>query len=117
MAEVDAAPDADVQSLAAKGQRWQQLLLSNSYQHQPLVADAWCAAFVWPKQPGPLPTQPRRTRSGASSVTGRARPRLRSKKTSELATQYCFFHWHLAFPQVFARGGFDVVLEIRHGSG
>jgi glycosyltransferase involved in cell wall biosynthesis len=23
---------------------------------------------------------------------------------------YCFFHWQLAFPQVFARGGFDVVL-------
>jgi hypothetical protein len=24
--------------------------------------------------------------------------------------QYSFFHWHLQFPQVFARGGFDVVL-------
>jgi hypothetical protein len=31
-------------------------------------------------------------------------------KVQELAHQYNFFHWHLAFPQVFARGGFDVVL-------
>ncbi|HEX8107487.1 MAG TPA: hypothetical protein VF516_07145, partial [Kofleriaceae bacterium] len=28
----------------------------------------------------------------------------------ELADQYRFFHWHLQFPQVFAKGGFDVVL-------
>jgi len=32
------------------------------------------------------------------------------RMVSELASQYHFFHWHLAFPQVFARGGFDVVL-------
>jgi hypothetical protein len=28
----------------------------------------------------------------------------------QLAAQYQFFHWHLAFPEVFANGGFDVVL-------
>ena len=27
-----------------------------------------------------------------------------------LADQYQFFHWHLAFPEVFAKGGFDCVL-------
>jgi hypothetical protein len=27
-----------------------------------------------------------------------------------LASHHHFFHWHLAFPEVFARGGFDVVL-------
>jgi hypothetical protein len=30
--------------------------------------------------------------------------------TRRLAEQYRFFHWELAFPHVFARGGFDVVL-------
>jgi hypothetical protein len=28
----------------------------------------------------------------------------------QLASQYQFFHWHLAFPEVFAHGGFDVNL-------
>ncbi len=28
----------------------------------------------------------------------------------KLAREYRFFHWHLAFPQVVAKGGFDVVL-------
>ena len=37
-------------------------------------------------------------------------PALTVKTVEELASQYHFFHWHLAFPQVFARGGFDVVL-------
>jgi hypothetical protein len=110
VAEVDAAPDADVQSLAAKGQRWQQLLLSNSYQHQRLVADAWCAAFVWPKQPGPLADAAPTNEIWRQLRDGQGAPALTLKTTSELATQYCFFHWHLAFPQVFARGGFDVVL-------
>ena len=110
VAEVDAAPDADVQSLAAKGQRWQQLLLSNSYQHQRLVADAWCAAFVWPKQPGPLADAAPTNEIWRQLRDGQGAPALTLKTTSELATTYCFFHWHLAFPQVFARGGFDVVL-------
>ena len=30
--------------------------------------------------------------------------------TNELAEEYHFFHWRLAFPEVFAQGGFDVVL-------
>ena len=37
-------------------------------------------------------------------------PDLTLKTTAELAKQYSFFHWHLQFPQVFAKGGFDVVL-------
>jgi len=110
VAEVDATPDADVQSLAAKGQRWQQLLLSDSYCHQRLVADAWCAAFVWPKQPGPLADAAPTNEIWRQFRDGQGAPALTLKTTSELAAQYCFLHWHLAFPQVFARGGFDVVL-------
>jgi hypothetical protein len=110
VAEVDAAPDADVQSLAAKGQRWQQLLLSNSYQHQRLVADAWCAAFVWPKQPGPLADAAPTNEIWRQLRDGQGAPALTLKTTSEVAAQYCFFHWHLAFPQIFSHGGFDVVL-------
>lgn len=31
-------------------------------------------------------------------------------EAGRLADQYQFFHWHLAFPEVFAQGGFDVSL-------
>ena len=109
--ELDAAPDGDVASLTQKETRWETILGSDAYRHQKFVADAWCAAFVWPKQAGPsvdaAPTnelwRQLRDRQGHP-------PTFTAKTTDALAGQYGFFHWHLQFPQVFAKGGFDVVL-------
>lgn len=111
VARLDAEPDADARTLAAKEDHWQCILKSAPYQHQKFVADAWCAAFVWPKQLGALadaaPTNSlwRQLRDGQGQV-----PSLTTKTVKELAEQYRFFHWHLQFPQVSAKGGFDVVL-------
>lgn len=111
VAALDAAPDADAEGLKAKETRWEEIRASKAYRHQRFVADAWCAAFVWPKQPGPLaeaaPTNElwRQVRDGQGEP-----PVLTVKTTVELAERYRFLHWHLAFPQVFAKGGFDVVL-------
>src|SRR5690606_270231 len=99
------------EALAKKQQRWDGILGSPEYRHQKFVADAWCAAFVWPKQPGELadaaPTNElwRQIRDGQGKA-----PALTTTAVEELANQYRFFHWHLQFPQVFAKGGFDVVL-------
>ena len=54
VAELEAASDADAGALARKESQWEGILESEAYRHQLFVADAWCAAFVWPKQPGPL---------------------------------------------------------------
>lgn len=111
VAELEAAPDSDAGALARKESRWEAILTSAEYRHQRFVADAWCAAFVWPKEPGELadaaPTNDlwRQIRDGQGQP-----PALTVKTTEALAKQYDFLHWHLAFPQVFARGGFDVVL-------
>jgi len=74
-----------------------------------LAADAWCAAFVWKK-----------TRQFERGVTEDIFRRISRYPTDvepstgdeirRLAEQYRFFHWHLAFPEVFAAGGFDVIL-------
>jgi hypothetical protein len=109
--ELDAASDANVEALAKKEERWDGLLGSPEYRHQKFVADAWCAAFMWPKQPGELtdaaPTNElwRQLRDGQGTA-----PALTTTTVGELADQYRFFHWHLQFPQVFAKGGFDVAL-------
>lgn len=111
VAELDAASDANPDALAKKESQWGGILGSAEYRHQKFVADAWCAAFVWPKQPGAqaeaAPTNEvwRQLRDGQGKPSA-----LTAKTTEELAEQYTFFHWHLQFPQVFARGGFDVVL-------
>lgn len=111
VAELEAASDANPEALAKKESQWDGILGSAEYRHQKLVADAWCAAFVWPKQPGDLaeaaPTNElwRQLRDGQGQP-----PALTTKTVGELAEQYRFFHWNLQFPQVFAKGGFDVVL-------
>ncbi|XXF81228.1 N-6 DNA methylase [Myxococcaceae bacterium GXIMD 01537] len=108
--DLDAESDADVAALAGKEQHWSGILSSDAYRHQKLVADAWCAAFVWPKHPGPFveaaPTNDvwRKVRDAGTSS------QATTKSVDDLAGEYHFFHWHLQFPQVFAKGGFDVVV-------
>lgn len=105
------APDAKLVEVERKRSQWETIRASEEYRHQRFVADLWCAAFVWPKLAGELaeaaPTNARwqqvRARQGVASDATEA-------TTRELAAQYRFFHWHLAFPAVFRRGGFDVVL-------
>ncbi len=112
MRAVEGAPDADAATLAEKQQKWKALLASQAYEHEKLVADAWCAAFLWPKAvPGPVVE--------AAPTTARWLA-LRDKEvppspvfvetTRRIAEDYGLFHWELAFPHVFAQGGFDVVL-------
>ena len=47
----EAAPDADLAAVESKEARWEKLQASAAFRHQKFVADAWCAAFVWPKPP------------------------------------------------------------------
>lgn len=72
-----------------------------AYLHARHVADAWCAAFVWPKTPdAPQPvtnavfrTLQHPNAAGASAST--------NNEIVRLVKQYAFFHWHLEFPEVF----------------
>jgi hypothetical protein len=110
VAALDAMREDDVQSLHGKERHWTGILSSEAYQHQKLVADAWCAAFVWPKQQGALvEAAPTNDVWRTLRCTGQASA-LTVETTNALAAQYRFFHWHLQFAQVFAKGGFDVVL-------
>jgi hypothetical protein len=111
VAEFEAASEANPEALAKKESQWDGILGSAEYRHQKLVADAWCAAFVWPKQPGDLAEVAPTNELWRQLRDGRAPPPAQTVQTvGELAEQYRFFHWHLQFPQVFAKGGFDVVL-------
>ncbi len=111
VAELEAASDADSEALAKKEGKWGEILQSQAFSHQRLVANAWCAAFVWPKQPGALSDAAPTNELWWQLRDGQDKPAALTVQTTEkLAEQYMFFHWPLQFPQVFAKGGFDVVL-------
>ena len=112
MRAVEQAPDADAAALAEKRRRWNALLASDTYEHEKLVADVWCAAFLWPKvEPGPVAEAAPTTGTWLALRDKKVPPSPRLVETTrQIAGDYGLFPWDLAFPQVFARGGFDVVL-------
>ncbi|MCE7937908.1 type II DNA modification enzyme [bacterium] len=124
MAALDDAPDDSVAAVRAKETRYADLVRGSDYRYGRFLADTWCAAFVWVKSgAGPQPITEevfRRIERNPHAVE-----RGLEEEVRRLAAQYRFFHWHLAFPQVFRmpapgaaaenaqagwNGGFDVVV-------
>ncbi|GHO76990.1 hypothetical protein KSD_47610 [Ktedonobacter sp. SOSP1-85] len=113
-----------VEDVRRKQEYYDKLVKSSDYEYSKLWADAWCAAFVWKK-----------TREFEPPITEETFRKIErnphtlaawmKEEVARLAQQYQFFHWHLAFPDVFRvpgkneqpeneqtgwSGGFDVVL-------
>jgi hypothetical protein len=124
---LNSAPDSSPDQVAAIRDRYAELVHGTSYQNARLWADTWCAAFVWKKDNTEIgnfcPTE-RDFRNVERSAQAGLLPHVRAE-VERLRNQYQFFHWHLAFPDVFRPpgkdeppeneqsgwcGGFDVVL-------
>ncbi|RMH21648.1 MAG: hypothetical protein D6696_05340, partial [Acidobacteria bacterium] len=126
MMRLDALGDDTVAEVREKEAMYRDLVASSGYEHGRLLADAWCAAFVWHKRQSPERPYPiteevfRKIERNPHSVAGWLKAEVK-----RLAEEYQFFHWHLAFPEVFRLpaageeiaddgpgwiGGFDVVL-------
>ncbi len=109
--ELEAADDASRDALERKELQWDGILLSAAYRHQKFVADAWCSAFVWPKRTRALADAAPTNEVWRQLRDAQGQPlALTTETVVALADQYRFLHWHLQFPQVFAKGGFDVVV-------
>ncbi len=79
------------------------------YQRKKLEADFWTAAFFWPLQKrktgllSDLPTHGlfrRLQNEGPATI-----PPEMQERVAALAEHYCFFHWHLEFPDVWSDDG------------
>ncbi|MEN9763145.1 MAG: hypothetical protein RI906_2971 [Pseudomonadota bacterium] len=109
LAALDSMPEDTVEAIAAKRAAFAQAEDDQQLSSERLRCDLFCAAFFAPKsavnaQKVPLSGDLVRATEGQPMRPGVA------ELTSELADEYHFFHWRLAFPEVFAQGGFDVVL-------
>ena len=123
-ANLSVEDDSTPEALAAKERHFVELVRSAPYENARLIADAWCAAFVCEKKlHAPLEITEgifRRWEDNPHHITPAEKEEL-----AKLRDQYNFFHWHLAFPEVFKpkpddqitddeltgwSGGFDCVL-------
>ncbi|WP_327379558.1 Eco57I restriction-modification methylase domain-containing protein [Streptomyces sp. NBC_01212] len=124
LVRITTAPSDFLEQVRAQESAYLAHTESGAYVDDVHAADAWCAAFVWPKRDG-APEAPtdqvfRALRSRNQSVV----PDTTHVEIRELREQYRFFHWHLEFPEVFAvpesgagvqpgtgwAGGFDAVV-------
>lgn len=124
LARITAAPADSLAQVRAQESAYRAYTESAAYVHDLHAADAWCAAFVWPKREG-APEAP--TDQVFRALRGRdqsAVPDSTHEEILRLRDAYHFFHWHLEFPEVFSvpesgvgvqqgtgwAGGFDAVV-------
>ncbi|MGV9844514.1 Eco57I restriction-modification methylase domain-containing protein [Streptomyces fungicidicus] len=124
LARITAAPADSLTQVRHQESAYRTYVESSDYLQDLHTADAWCAAFVWPKLQG-APEAPTdqffralRSRDQASV------PEATHTEILRLRERYGFFHWHLEFPEVFSvpesgsgvqartgwAGGFDAVV-------
>jgi hypothetical protein len=100
------APALSLADVHVQRQRLQAYADSDEYRRQRLAADAWCAAFVWPKQAGAATAITHRTITALAEGND-VLSEASIAEVERLAAEYRFFHWHLEFPHLFpaiARG-------------
>ncbi len=111
---IDVMRDDRPELVAAKYAAFRAWQSTDAYRERARLADTWCAGFVIEKQFAEAGRE-----SSARGITsmdlrcvseGRSLPEALDKAIEGLTAAYQFFHWHLAFPEVFACGGFDCVL-------
>lgn len=132
LASINDASGDTPEEVAEKERRYAEFVKGSGYQYGRLLADTWCAAFVWKKDDSELgklcPTE-RDFRKVESHATSGLLPHVKAEilrlAGSSESGGHQFFHWHLAFPDVFRlpekdevaanehtgwMGGFDIIL-------
>jgi len=105
-------PDNDIEQIRQKVDAFSRAESNTDYRKTNRLADSWCAAFIMRKTFAPGSTQAvGLTQRHLNDITnGQPLPAALDTEIDRLACKHHFFHWHLAFPEVFARGGFDCVI-------
>lgn len=113
-AALNELPDDRPEEIRTKEIAFRRHEQTEEYRHKKQLADTWCAAFVIRKhflEPGRESSASGITQRHLNDLAGaRPLPDGLSSEVDRLSHRYQFFHWHLAFPEVFANGGFDCVL-------
>jgi type I restriction-modification system DNA methylase subunit len=104
---LSAMKEDSVESVVDKCRAYHKLKDVEELRRKKREADTWTAAFFMPLSseralvPTTLDVQRQGSEESENDLT---------RRIEEVANKYRFFHWHLEFPEVFADGGFDVVL-------
>jgi hypothetical protein len=120
--EIEHLDSNNITAIRTKETEFKKLVTSPEYSTDQLIHDAWCAAFFIKKRFPTTSTDYRTSNNPLNEPIGITERELRAlssgrtlkpglvQEINQLAENYRFFHWHLAFPEVFFHGGFDLIL-------
>lgn len=111
LASITVEEEDDLATVRRHEEQYAAAVRDTAYENARLLADAWCAAFVWRKHdtdaPGALPGFPGNWDAITEEVYREIERNPHSllpwikDEIKRLATEYRFFHWHIEFPEVF----------------
>lgn len=109
--DLDAMPEENLEQVQKKSEAWQRIRHSAECRREHLKAHLFTAAFFAAKTSAGRAGVPTSVDLARLAQGMKLAPQL-DQTLEELASEHGFFHWHLAFPEVFDedKGGFDVLL-------
>ena len=108
--EIGAMPEGDVEAVRHKREAFEAFQNSDDFTRLKLVCDLWCTAFFAAKTQATARKVPTTRHLWDALQDPNRVPGDVKGLACDLAESVGFFHWPLAFPEVMAQGGFDVVL-------
>jgi len=111
--QLEAVPDDSPENVRRKREEFERAQRDADLQRLRLACDLWTAAFFQPlsgQSSGAGQGEAITSSVVWNALRGRALSPQLAGTASELAAENRFFHWPLEFPEVFAAGGFDVML-------
>lgn len=108
--ELEFVKQDNVQSVHLIESKYEQLKKNKKWLNDKIACDIWTSAFFFKYNSetyeyAPLSERLQKFITNPSAVDGRL-----IGEVGKLTTEIKFFHWPLEFPDVFANGGFDVML-------
>ena len=101
LAKIARAPDGSLREVHNKADAYRKWTESDEHRLKQLIADAWCAAFVWIKRADAPPAIVNRVFAALQEKGSTGIPPETLREIERLREDYDFFHWHLEFPDIF----------------
>ncbi|MGH3281070.1 MAG: Eco57I restriction-modification methylase domain-containing protein, partial [Trebonia sp.] len=101
LARIVAAPSGSLHQVHEQAAAYRDWAESASRQRQLMIANAWCAAFMWRKAKDAPPAITYNVFKDLKKDSRTLLSAAVSAEVDRLAGEYGFFHWHLEFPDIF----------------
>jgi hypothetical protein len=108
--QLDVLPDETLAEIAAKRQAYERLQLDAGKDGLSLALNLYCASYLLPKHGTETDTDVPTTQDVMNALLGQTVSERKKQAAFNLAKRVPLLHWRLGFAQVFARGGFSVIL-------